>query len=381
MRTFDIEVAEELRDEPALLALADALVATRRSRRRRTTVAIALASAALVGFAALLIPLLGDRSTLVERALAAVGDGPIVHAVLFSDPSADPSGGGVERIALATGKRVPLVETAEVWYDRRSQTMRTVQRLNGERFNVVLTRPGEATTSYGTIPAEQSVGSPLFEVFVRDYREALAEGKAVEGGRGRIDGREVTWLVFPTRFRGQTTRVAVDRDGNPVAEQAMRNGKPLPGGAFVRVRSIESISAAPGLDAPVPFTDPHVEPVASRETSLAEASAELGRALLTPGGLELRRVTVSEIRVSYADGRPRTSKEALLEYTNANEGVLTIRESRDEASLRWRGIAPPAGTTDVFQTSARLQIEGTYITIEAPSRELAVRTARALAQR
>src|SRR5918999_4515443 len=253
MRTVDLEVAEELRDEPELLAIADALAAThRRLPRRQLTFASALLVALAASAVAVLALRLGGESPLVERALAAVGPGPIVHAVLASDVT--PAVGGAERIDLRSGNRVQLIQAAEVWYDERTQTMRTVMRLNGQRFETVLSQPGQAFTSTGPVEPEQAVGDPLFDVFLRDYRQALEGGRAVEVGSGTINGQDVTWLQFPTRFRGMSTRVAVTENGTPVAEQVVRNGRP--DGPLVRVLAIRSLSAAPDMDAPVRVTEP-----------------------------------------------------------------------------------------------------------------------------
>ena len=82
----DKEVLELLREEPELLAVADAVGATqragRRQGRRAPRRAIALAG---LGFAVLVLVFTlgrGGGLSVVDRALAAVGEGPVLHAIV-----------------------------------------------------------------------------------------------------------------------------------------------------------------------------------------------------------------------------------------------------------------------------------------------------------
>ena len=102
MTIRDPEVLEALRDQPELLAIADAVEETQRPLRRthrrvftRAAVVVAVGAAALV--AVLLWPSDGNRSPILERALAAIGDGPVLH-VVTQVPS------GQELVDLQTGR-------------------------------------------------------------------------------------------------------------------------------------------------------------------------------------------------------------------------------------------------------------------------------------
>lgn len=378
MRTVDIEVVDELRDEPELLAVADAVGQTQ-PRRRGRSVAAAIGAVVVLaaGLAALLVDL-DNRPSLTEKALAAVGEGPIIHAVLSSNVS--PSTGGAERINLRTGQRVPLKQTAEVWFDSRSSTMRTVMRLNGQVFDTVLQRPGESFTSAGPVEGESNVSDPLFTVFARDYREALKRGEAREAGRASIRGRDATWLEFPTRFTGMVVRVAVSGDGDPLAEQVVRNGRP--DGPLVYVDSMESVTSAPGLNAPVEVTEPSAVTPQAEPATLEAARVRLGRKLAWAGrafdGLGLHETTTGVLRFEYSSAPAKSVPVAFLVYRDPSSDFVRFQQSPEAASLRWRGIVPPAGTADLFQTTARTQLGGLYIVIEASSPGLAKNAARAV---
>ena len=88
----DPELVRMLADDPELLAIADALVETRREqpasepvharrRRRLASVGAAAAVAAAVVAVLLVSPWSGDGGGLVGRALAAIGTGPVLHVV------------------------------------------------------------------------------------------------------------------------------------------------------------------------------------------------------------------------------------------------------------------------------------------------------------
>ena len=380
MRTVDFEVAEELRDEPELLALADAVAATQRRRPGRSVAVAVAAVVVLAAVLAVLIPQLGSRASLTGKALAAIGDGPVIHAVLSSDVS--PATGGAERINLATGQPVALKQTADVWFDSRSSTMRTVMRLNGQVFETVLQRPGESFTSEGPVQGGASVGDPLFTVFARDYRDALKTGQAHEAGRASIRGRDGTWLEFPTRFSGMVVRVAVSDDGAPLVEQMVRTGHPS--GPLVYVESIESVDSTSGLNDTVQVTEPSAVTATAEPATPEAAKTHLGEKLAWAGdalnGLRLAGATTGELRLEYLSAPARSVPVASLVYGDLNSDFVRMQESTDPASLRWRGIIPPRGSADLFASTARTQIDGLYVLIDASTPELAQKAARALSE-
>lgn len=118
MTVRDSELLELLRDEPELLALADAVASTPPPQRRhgrawrRAGAAVALAAALALAVTTPWQRGGGRGVGIVDRALAAVGRGPVTHAVVkVSD--------GV-RIRLETGKRAPASTKIETWSDEQA---------------------------------------------------------------------------------------------------------------------------------------------------------------------------------------------------------------------------------------------------------------------
>src|SRR5918999_6159900 len=118
------DVVERIEPAPAERGDWDAVV--RDARRRRPIVVGSLAgiaTAAAVLFALVLFqPWSSDRRTFLERALAAVDDGPVIHAVLRGD-------WGGTNVNLETGERTPVHGENEIWYDRQRKLIRLVSRL------------------------------------------------------------------------------------------------------------------------------------------------------------------------------------------------------------------------------------------------------------
>ena len=194
MTVRDREVVELLRDEPELLALADAIAEThdagaeppRRMRMavRATTAAVALAAVVAVALAAPWQE--GERGGILERALAAVGDdGPVVHVVFRHVHP------GVKRIDLETGRELPASIETEIWFDDERGRLRSLGRRAGRvSFDHVQDVPRGTRSevpAYGPVP----VGLASY------YRDALEQGRARVVGEGSIDGRHVYWLDVP----------------------------------------------------------------------------------------------------------------------------------------------------------------------------------------
>lgn len=253
----DRELVELLADEPELLAIADALVATQRrehtvrrpkaAQLRRHWAYLATATAVAAAALALLVaaPWRGSES-LVGRALAAVGDGPVLHVVTQQQLSAP--GGWYQPVSLATGKPLPVTIRQEIWFDQSRDLKKTVTTVNGIAFDQLLeTRAGSFTSAgpvytcawiaahpvaatkarvscnanmqNGTKPRRIPEQRPTLDLalagFVDQYRSALASGRATKIGTGQVDGHQVIWLritvpgqdpaVYP-----RTEEVAID---------------------------------------------------------------------------------------------------------------------------------------------------------------------------
>lgn len=198
MTIRDPEVLEALRDQPELLALADAVTETQKvvrpSRRRALSRAGALAAVgAAVLVAVLLWPSGGGRNPILDRALAAIGGGPVLHLVV-QVPA------GQELVNLRTGQSIVPKVMLESWSDRELRHFHFIYRENGRilaEFSFPEDRPSDAQVA--------SI-DPAYAALWSGYREALATGKATIVGKGSIYGHEVYWLRF-----NAGSEVAVDR--------------------------------------------------------------------------------------------------------------------------------------------------------------------------
>jgi hypothetical protein len=115
----DRELVDVLADRPDLLAIADAVAETKPRRKRRPSGVIALAAALAAAAAVALVAPWGNRGPdVVERALAAIGTGPVLHAVVeYSGDDAI--------VDLETGRSVKRVHRTEFWYDDANRSLRT----------------------------------------------------------------------------------------------------------------------------------------------------------------------------------------------------------------------------------------------------------------
>ena len=202
MTLRDVEVIELLADEPELLAIADAVSATQRKsaapQRRRFVVrgAVVVVAAIAAVIAVLSAPqshsggLLGRglgnaKAAILNRALAALGTGQIMHVV-----SEGPA--GTSYVDLKTGKRTPVVLREELWTARHNRrALHLVDRVNGRVVGDL--RPGDyAGSSTGPISA-------AFVALWTGYHAALRNkyASAKLGGRGTVDGHAVYWIRFP----------------------------------------------------------------------------------------------------------------------------------------------------------------------------------------
>jgi hypothetical protein len=367
---------------------------------------VAAAAAALFALA-LFQPWEGEDPTLLERALAAVGDGPVLHVVLRGE-------WGGTNVDLETGERTPVYGETETWYDAERNVVHTVLRLGDVVQSEQLYEPLEPP-------------QPL-AALARDYREALRSGTARVTSEGVIDGEQVSWItvrseqlpdVADGKLHEWAQQVAVSLDtAEPVATRETRDGKP---GPFTgqRVLSLEMLPAGDG-----DFSEPDAESVESKafsfqpfgETLTVDQAAEvLGRDPLWSGvrvgDFELRGIGETETRVFRSKAVRRdghsvqevnwrdvldSERGIVLFYGEFGDDPATFRKSsgplwdrphvaimearRLLANARAGTYVPPEGS--VFLRAGRrigvLQADGVYVTIEAPTEELVLSAARAL---
>jgi hypothetical protein len=202
MNVRDVETLEVLRDQPELLAIADAVASTRRRRRRlpRRLLLAAAAALAAVGVA-LLAPWQGENSgggLVTERALAALpARGPVMHVIVEQRLGT--------RMELETGRLSPVLVRTESWYDQERSLLRVRAYGDGRLL-------GDATGR----DTGDSFDTALVLGFARGaeiFRQALADGRARVVGEARIHGRDVYLLDAEPEPGGSQgpTRIAIDK--------------------------------------------------------------------------------------------------------------------------------------------------------------------------
>ena len=378
MSIRDPEVLEALRDQPDLLAIADAVEETqrppRRSHRRAfTRVAVVVA----VGLAALVAVLLwpsGGKRTILDRARAAIGDDRVMHVVLQT-PS------GFQLVELRGARTIAPNDEVETWTDRSSQRAHVIIRERGRVVGEML-RPDDLGSTLGET-------DPAFDALWTGYQNALADKTAKLIGEGSIYGHRVYWLQFPLPDHGRPgSQVAVDRDSyRPVAFRHYGGGE----GRFIPERVL--------LARTEPFSDADFQRRTRRRGAVRTSSSgsipgnpvRLVKPWLTAGP-SIQGVRLSSVGPLTVTAEQRTSRGVELTYgSRAGARWIQIDELKKPPDLSdWLVI--PAGfvklsfaeepsavgpTTRVW--TGDLVVNGIYVRIETPlGRDALFDVARAL---
>jgi hypothetical protein len=269
----------------------------RRPALMRPLAGIAIAAATVFALA-LFQPWQTDNPSFLERALAAVDDGPVLHVVLRGE-------WGGTNVGLETGERTPVYGETETWYDPDRNLVHGVSRLGDVvQFDEVY-EPGR--------PPEH------LKALARDYRAALRSGSARVTGEDTIEGERVSWITIQSeqlpdasdgKLHEWAQEVAVSHEtAKPVATRETRDGRPGPF-TLQRVLSLEMLPAGDG-----DFTQPGPDSVVGGpfmyqpfgEILTAQAAEKvLGRRPLWAGrhlgDLELAGMGLTESRM-YRRGR------------------------------------------------------------------------------
>lgn len=382
----DPEVLELLRDEPELLAIADAIQATQRrprlvGRLPRPGLPVLAVAAAAALFLVMLLPFRGEDAGVLEQALAAVGTKPVVHLVASTDSRED------SLVGLRSGRTTPTTIELEIWYDGRTGLQKAITRRNG---TVVAEVVGSTRTA--ALPA-------AVRLFVSGYRAALAEGTARPAGEGTIDGRPVVFVEVPEPGGG-LVEVALDREDYVPIRFRLRGDAEVGGiGPSWRVGALET--RQPGE---VEFSGGTTPWAGTPSAGAITSSRAVSRAELAPfavwpgrriGDLVLETTSLQGLRRNYPDGSSDTATGVELRYGGPNDRQLRINvAARPEPAYRYAegrltfnfNPIPPANVVDlVEQTSAagtswlgQMRLGDSYVTIEGDSRELVLAAARAL---
>jgi hypothetical protein len=311
---------ERLTPEPACVPNWGRVLRDAKPGRRSFMLKLAGATAAVAAVALFATaPWQGtERASVPQRALAVVGDKPVLHVVLEPTPRRDPL------VYVDSGRAAPFAETTEVWFDEGRALKKTVSRIGGHVTDEVLETPEGGFTQGGVIytcrwiaehPVEAArarvscpggvKGSgdervslePGLASFVDHYRSALAAGTAHLVSGPRVDGKDVVWIAFGV---GRTLeRVALDRSSYAPVLISFPH-------ASARVRTIETVPFEQRLfSKPQPVERPAGGTVlAERELAGAQAARAIlgGRALwLGPEwrGLQLTSVKRQELSMRF----------------------------------------------------------------------------------
>jgi hypothetical protein len=428
-----MELIELLRDDSRLLAVADAVATTQRPRARVTSrlLAVPLLAAALVAIV-LFAPWQRSAPGLLDRALAAVGTGPVLHVVTEETRPA-----GWHLVNLRTGERTApdLHLRTEIWYDPERQLEHSLTSTNGVLTEDLLETPdsvtmngetvytcawiqahpveatrervscrldGENGTTPRHVPEPPPVVDPGLTGFLDGYQDALQNGTARRVGEGTIDGRHVIWLEMTAEIPRPPgadrkpdliqERVAIDSETyRPLVIRSLR------GNISYNVSVIESVERGAADFSESKQLVPSSQQVAggsvieSTEVEPAAARDVLGRPAFWAGksleGRELTKVSHETLRTRYERSvplPPRESEGLSLEYGSGRDAILLLESTEPSGAYGWVGTSvvwplPPEGSVRIGPFGAYLVRDGVYIVIRSLAEEDAlIDAARAL---
>lgn len=402
----DLELVEMLSEEPELLAIADALVATAEqpvsARRRRTVFLVGMPSVAAAALAATLLVLLwpfGSSPSVLDNALAAIGSRPVTHVVLETDL-------GAYLLDLRTGKRTPTAGREEIWYQPTRGLLAewSFQGKPSGTFSV----PHDETLSVGT-------SYDYVSQFILSYRSKLRAHAFRVTHSGRITGVPVYWLNSRPTYIGhdpsrkQVQQVAVSkRTYKPIYFRSLYNNRIVPGSGE-RVLSIETTNTAPpalgahgaivqtrygfGWDlgyAPIPFSQARAQqprPILPRAIAGLRLSWTGNSPFITgPNGVVIPGVCLyygSVIDTGIPNDKQPSFKGRyveIVEFAGANRVTRFYAGRFPSDGVALINGLPAQGPVvdDASAHVATLRTNHGYVLIQASTDTLAIKTAQAL---
>lgn len=398
----DPELLELFGNEPELLAIADAIkMTTPRTPKQPQAIRARLLAVAAVAAAAMAVavvaPWHGSGQGIVGKALAAVGDQPVLHTIVSVNT-------GRTLVDLSTGTSQPESAETETWYDPAEGLEHSITRINGVVTGDLLTTPqgtfdhsgrvpdcswiaahpveatqmriscnfnGDSGTVQKNQPEQPPTIDPALSGYLTQYRDALQNGQAHEIGTGTLDGESVIWLALtlpdlqpppgaPGAREQRSEQVAIDSQTyKPVLVRSYTNGS---NDSEYQVIAIDTIS----IDA-ANFTKPAVTPsaqavsgwqqTASENLTPAEVATAFGGYWPgeTTAGLPLAQLALDTDRVSFqtAATAPVDAQQLEVAYGSLDPSgdldrtndYVQIDETRDPTLAATGTFAPPAGIT------------------------------------
>jgi hypothetical protein len=339
----------------------------------------------------------GPSGTILQRAAAALGDGPVVHAVIQD-------GWGGTLIDLQSGTRTQIHGDEEIWYDP-SRGIHDVSLFDGIVQSDAVYPPGKV-----------SYLDKTFADIATGYRQALQNGSAHVLGPDVLDGTPVYWIRVDTqmlpdvadgKLHAWAHDVAVSRSSyQPVATRETRDGKTGPDGNST-ILKIETLAAGEGnFTRETPNTNGEAMKSERGGTmTTSEASAALGQPALWAGqsaaGLDLARIektTISEGYDRQSGTWAKTHTTVTLFYgkldasstlpgigvPNPTTPYVEVSESPTLFLGFQRGVgnySPPEGSVFIVGGSIGImQLGGLHLALEASSEDLLLAVARDMQQ-
>jgi hypothetical protein len=197
---------------------------------------VAVLAAAVAAAAALTLawPFNSQHGGVLDRALAAIGNGPVLHVVLRGE-------WGGTLVDANGGDRRPVYGENEIWYDSEDGQTHSIERLGGVVQDEEVSKPKKPEAEYVALG--------------REYRQALEAGTARIIAEDTIDGVPVVWVTIHSELLPDVDdgkdhewaqQVAVSkRTFKPVALRESRDGRPIPG-TLQRVVELELLPRGAG---------------------------------------------------------------------------------------------------------------------------------------
>jgi hypothetical protein len=392
-RTLDEMVPPRAQPDRWAAIVADADVDTGVARHRRRWLIGAIPALGLV-VAAVVVALAwpfggGPGGSVLQRAAAAIGDGPVLRVVVRS-------GFGGTLINLRTGTRSELHGEEEIWFDPQ-RGIHQISRFGGVLQGEALYPPGRV--SY----LDKTLGG-----LANRYRQALENGSARVLGKHTVAGQPVYWIRVDTQMLPDVADhklhewahdVAVSQSNfEPVATRETRDGKVGPDGISI-IESVETLSEDAGNFTRLgPDRNGTAVMMGGRAEglSLAQANQLLGRHAVWAGASVAGIKLVGVAKQDRAEGYNRQTNTWAKRYFSVTfsygaAGQLGRPASGPSVQLSesptldfgfQRGVigySPLEGSILIFGGRIGvMQMNGVYLSLEASSDELLLATARAL---
>jgi hypothetical protein len=341
--------------------------------------------AGLIASAAAVLPgTLGhSQMTLIDRAIAAIGNGPTTH-IVFDE------GLGTRMIDFRTGKTSPVHKRMEIWIDAKFGAL-AVSTLNGKPLQSIFVPP---------TPNRPAVD--WWRPLVSGYRSQLRNGAYHLIGSGQIAGQPVDWIAgkpqLVTDANGgamheEVEEVAISRATYKPVYMRTRIGGIIQPASGVGVITAETLPRRPSLFAHQhPWRGNFSTTPSAPPTTLAQARAAMKPDPIVPPTqlAGLRRTWVGLPRYllpgnSYNDRiggvelfYGHTDQHGKPIYTGS---FISITEfPHINPAVRYEGLRLfPQGAAIIANRTATMKTHGLYVIIKAGSPDQALTAARELA--